>query len=91
VKINKSPAKGRKGEKMETVKKYSDSKSYRDAQRGVQHQGIEDATQEGIRAIGLLLDFDNDLSPVAEKKIRDILRLLVVIRHKNRVIKEHNP
>lgn len=76
---------------METVKKYSDTKSYRGAQKGVQHQGIEDATQEGIRAIGLLLDFDNDLSPVAEKKMRDILRLLVVIRHKNRMIKEHNP
>ena len=76
---------------METVKKYSDTQSYRDAQRAVQHEGIEDATQQGIKAIGLLLDFDNDLSPVAEKKMRDILRLLVVIRHKNRMIKEHNP
>ena len=76
---------------METVKKYSDSKSYRDAQRAVQHEGIEDATKQGIKAIGLLLDFDNDLSPVSEKKMRDILRLLVVIRHKNRMIKEHNP
>lgn len=76
---------------METVKQYPDSKSYRESQKALHHQGIEDAAQDSIRAIGLLLDFDNDLSPVAEKKMRDILRLLVVIRHKNRMIKEHNP
>ena len=76
---------------METVKKYSDSKSYRDAQRAVQHQGIEDASIQGIKDIGLLLDFDESLSPVTEKKLREILRSLVVIRHKNRVIREHNP
>ena len=76
---------------METVKQYSDSKSYRDAQRAVQHQGIEDASIKGIKDIGLLLDFDDSLSPVTEAKLRDILRSLVVIRHKNRMIKEHNP
>ena len=76
---------------METVKKYSDSKSYRDAQRAAQHQGIEDASIKGIKDIGLLLDFDDSLTPVTEQKLRDILRSLVIIRHKNRVIREHNP
>jgi hypothetical protein len=76
---------------METVKQYSDSKSYRDAQKGVQHQGIEDASQDSIKAIGLLLDFDENLSPATEQRLREILKALVVIRHKNRMIKEHNP
>jgi hypothetical protein len=76
---------------METVKKYPDSKSYREAQRAIQHQGIEDASIKGIKDIGLLLDFDDSLSPVTEAKLREILKALVVIRHKNRVIKEHNP
>jgi hypothetical protein len=76
---------------METVKKYSDSQSYRDAQRAFQHQGIEDATQKGLKDIGLLLDFDDDLTPATEQRLREILKSLVIIRHKNRVIKEHNP
>ena len=76
---------------METVKPYPDSKSYREAQRAIQHQGIEDASIKGIKDIGLLLDFDDSLSPVTEAKLREILKALVVIRHKNRVIKEHNP
>ena len=66
---------------METVKKYSDSKSYRDAQKGVKHQEIEDATQEGIRAIGLLLDFDNDLSPLMHQhRVNQSLVVLVHLR-----------
>jgi CRISPR/Cas system Type II protein with McrA/HNH and RuvC-like nuclease domain len=76
---------------METVKKYSDSKSYRESQKALHHQGIEDAAQDSIKAIGLLLDFDEDLSPATEQRLREILKALVVIRHKNRVIKEHNP
>jgi len=76
---------------MEPVKQYSDSKSYRESQKAMHHQGIEDASQDSIRAIGLLLDFDEDLSPATEQRLREILKALVVIRHKNRVIKEHNP
>lgn len=76
---------------METVKQYPDSKSYRDSQKALHHKGIEDAAQDSIKAIGLLLDFDEDLSPTTEQRLREILRALVVIRHKNRMIKEHNP
>ena len=76
---------------METVKQYPDSKSYKDSQKAQHHQGIEDAAQDSIRSIGLLLDFDEDLSPATEQRLREILKALVVIRHKNRVIKEHNP
>ena len=76
---------------METVKKYSDSKSYRDSQKALHHKGIEDAAQDSIKVIGLLLDFDDDLNPATEQRLREILRALVVIRHKNRVIEEHNP
>lgn len=76
---------------MEAVKKYSDSKSYRDSQKAIHHKGIEDAAQDSIKVIGLLLDFDDDLNPATEQRLREILRALVVIRHKNRVIEEHNP
>jgi len=51
---------------METVKQYSDSKSYRESQKALHHQGIEDAAQDSIKAIGLLLDFDDDLNPAQE-------------------------
>jgi len=76
---------------METEKQFADSKSYRAAQKGIQHQGIEDAAQQSIKMIGLLLDFEENLSPVIEKKLREILKSLVAIRHKNRTIQKHNP
>jgi len=76
---------------METVKQYSDSKSYRESQKALHHQGIENAAQDGIKSIGLLLDFDDDINPATEQRLREILKALVVIRHKNRVIEEHNP
>ena len=76
---------------METVKQYPDSKSYRESQKAMHHRGIENAAQDGIKSLGLLLDFDEDLNPATEQRLREILKALVVIRHKNRVIEEHNP
>ena len=76
---------------METVKPYPDSKSYRASQKALHHRGIENASQDSIKSIGLILDFDTDLNPATEQRLREILKALVVIRHKNRVIEEHNP
>ena len=76
---------------METVKPYPDSKSYRASQKSLHHRGIENAAQDSIKSIGLILDFDTDLNPATEQRLREILKALVVIRHKNRVIEEHNP
>jgi hypothetical protein len=76
---------------METEKQFADSKSYRAAQKGIQHQGIENAAYEGIKNIGVILDFDDNLGEVTEKRLREVLKSLMVIRQKNRTIQEHNP
>jgi hypothetical protein len=65
--------------------------SYAAQQKALHHQGIEDAAQDSIKAVGLILDFDDDINPATQQRLKEILRALVVIRHKNRVIKEHNP
>ena len=65
--------------------------SYAAQQKALHHRGIEDAAQDSIKAIGLILDFDDDINPTTEQRLREILKALVVVRHKNRVIQEHNP
>jgi hypothetical protein len=76
---------------MEKEKQYPDAKSYRAAQKGIQHKGIEDAAYVGIKNIGLLLEFDGDLGEVTEKRLKEVLKSLMIIRQRNRTIQEHNP
>ena len=55
------------------------------------HLVIEQLVKLNIKNLGLILDFDSsNLKPASEKMLREVMRNHLVIRHKNKMLKEKN-
>jgi hypothetical protein len=65
------------------------SKEYGDQQRAINHQLIEDLAKKCLQEIGVTLDFDDSIKEATRERLAHVMHNLVVIRHKNKVNREH--
>jgi hypothetical protein len=65
------------------------SKEYGEQQRAINHQLIEDLAKKSLQDIGVSLDFDDSICDATRERLAHVMHNLVVIRHKNKVNKEH--
>ena len=66
------------------------SKEYGEKQRAINHQLIEDLAKQCLQDVGVSLDFDDSIQGATRERLAHVMHNLVVIRHKNKVNKEHN-
>jgi hypothetical protein len=66
------------------------SKEYGEQQRAINHQLIEDLAKKSLQDIGVSLDFDDSICEATRERLAHVMHNLVVIRHKNKVNREHN-
>ena len=67
------------------------AKEYGDQQREINHQIIEELAKKSLQEIGVSLDFDDAIQGATRERLAHVMHNLVVIRHKNKVNKEHKP
>jgi hypothetical protein len=65
-------------------------KEYADKQRAINHQIIEELAKKCLQDIGVSLDFDDSICDATRDRLSHVMHNLVVIRHKNKMNKEHN-
>lgn len=65
-------------------------KEYADRQRAINHKTIEDLAKQCLQDVGVTLDFDDSIKEATRERLAHVMHNLVVIRHKNKVNKEHN-
>jgi len=65
------------------------SKEYGEQQRAINHQLIEDLAKKSLQDIGVSLDFDDTICEATRERLAHVMHNLVVIRHKNKVNREH--
>jgi len=78
-------------EKLTQNRKYIHAKDDGASHKEHSHLVLDKLVRMSMDNIGLILDFDAvNLKPASEKRLRDTMHNLLVIRHKNRMLKEKN-
>ena len=65
------------------------SKEYGEQQRAINHQLIEDLAKKSLQEIGVTLDFDDSIKEATRERLAHVMHNLVIIRHKNKMNREH--
>jgi archaellum biogenesis ATPase FlaH len=67
------------------------AKEYGNQQRAINYQIIEELAKKCLQDIGVSLDFDESIQGATRERLAHVMHNLVVIRHKNKMNKEHKP